>query len=131
MILSDLVRLRGGDFSTSHSFQTFEDVAMRIDAVKKYFNSPSHFLTEEQVEFFAMYDDKRIDKDPNSPANWDRKTLMAMFAKDTEYFFRQIVSRYTETLFPHLSPEENVEFCEHLESLVSFCKFTERKANEV
>lgn len=31
---SDLVQLRGGDYSTSHSFLTFREVAMKIDVVK-------------------------------------------------------------------------------------------------
>ena len=31
---SDLVKLRGGDYFTSHSFLTFREVAMKIDVVK-------------------------------------------------------------------------------------------------
>lgn len=124
------MKLRGGDFSTSHSFLTFEDTVMRLEAIKSYFgpsinpiNDP-HPSTKATKEFLLKME-KKVSKNKQL---FEDKKVFEMFAKDTEYFFKQVISRYESFLWFYLDDKERSEFCDHLDALVAFHKYCEEKS---
>ena len=106
---------------------------MRIDAVKNYFGPSMNPINDPHPSMKATKEflwniEKQV---PKNEKVWDKKTVYEMFAKDTDYFFKQIIARYTDRLDSLLDDQERYEFADHLESLVSFSKFCKEKADEV
>lgn len=106
---------------------------MRIDAVKSYFGPSMNPINDPHPSMKATKEFLwNIEKQaPKNEKVWDKKTVYAMFAKDTDYFFKQIIARYSDLLDSLLDDQERYEFADHLESLVSFSKFCKEKADEV
>ena len=106
---------------------------MRIDVVKSYFGPSMNPINDPRPSMKATKEFLwNIEKQaPKNEKVWDKKTVYKMFAKDTDYFFKQILARYADHMVELFDDKERYEFCDHLESLVSFHKFCKEKADEV